>query len=146
MSFTSSIYSNGATTSGGVIGSASGTGASGSVTGSGSGGGGGAAVVGVGGGGGGGGGGVGGGGGLGRHAKTQLGPKVEVVYNLLTMLFSHDRTNVSRKLLHMSANPETRTTLHQVGQYPIQTEFYRVLLDLQFTDCEWILLDLSLIT
>lgn len=44
------------------------------------------------------------------------GPKVEVVYNLLAMLFSHDRHNVSQKLLHMSTNPETRNTLHQVGK------------------------------
>ena len=47
--------------------------------------------------------------------KPPMGPKVEVVYNLLTMLFSHDRHNVSQKLLHMSANPDTRSTLHQVG-------------------------------
>lgn len=51
-----------------------------------------------------------------RTQKPPMGPKVEVVYNLLTMLFSHDRHNVSQKLLHMSANPETRSTLHQVGK------------------------------
>lgn len=51
-----------------------------------------------------------------RAQKPSMGPKVEVVYNLLTMLFSHDRHNVSQKLLHMSANPETRSTLHQVGK------------------------------
>jgi len=53
------------------------------------------------------------------RSKAPLGPKVEVVYNLLTMLFSHDRHNVSQKLLHMSANPETRSTLHQVGCIPL---------------------------
>lgn len=52
----------------------------------------------------------------GRSKPPMAGPKVEVVYNLLTMLFSHDRHNVSQKLLHMSANPETRSTLHQVGE------------------------------
>lgn len=51
-----------------------------------------------------------------RAQKASMGPKVEVVYNLLTMLFSHDRHNVSQKLLHMSTNPETRSTLHQVGK------------------------------
>ena len=56
------------------------------------------------------------GGGLLSTQKPPMGPKVEVVYNLLTMLFSHDRHNVSQKLLHMSANPETRSTLHQVGK------------------------------
>lgn len=52
----------------------------------------------------------------GRANKVPMGPKVEVVYNLLTMLFSHDRHNVSKKLLHMSTNAETRNTLHQVGK------------------------------
>ena len=53
-------------------------------------------------------------------AAAVAGPKVEVVYNLLTMLFSHDRQNVSQKLLLMSTSPETRNTLHQVGQSTIR--------------------------
>ena len=56
-----------------------------------------------------------------RGQKPPMGPKVEVVYNLLTMLFSHDRHNVSQKLLAMSTNPETRSTLHQVGKLPVRT-------------------------
>lgn len=52
----------------------------------------------------------------GQSSKASMGPKVEVVYNLLTMLFSHDRHNVSQKLLAMSNNPDTRNTLHQVGK------------------------------
>ena len=68
-----------------------------------------------------------------RAQKAAMGPKVEVVYNLLTMLFSHDRHNVSQKLLHMSTNPETRSTLHQVGQYySAQMSIYRTLLLIQF--------------
>ena len=55
---------------------------------------------------------------LSNRSKPPMGPKVEVVYNLLTMLFSHDRHNVSQKLLHMSTNPDTRNTLHQVGNAP----------------------------
>ena len=62
------------------------------------------------------------------RSKGQMGPKVEVVYNLLTMLFSHDRHNVSQKLLQMSANADTRTTLHQVGKKEIIVSNHNYLL------------------
>ncbi|KAK2726017.1 hypothetical protein QYM36_000472, partial [Artemia franciscana] len=48
-----------------------------------------------------------------------IGTKVEVVYNLLSLLASHDRENISKTLLTMSEKPETCAALRQAGVLPL---------------------------
>lgn len=49
----------------------------------------------------------------------ELGPKVECVYSLLSMLGSHDAVEMSSKFLELSRTPETCATLRRSGCIPL---------------------------
>ncbi|GAB0093088.1 uncharacterized protein DMENIID0001_081420 [Sergentomyia squamirostris] len=50
---------------------------------------------------------------------SDLGPKVECVYSLLSMLGSHDAVEMSSKFLELSRSPETCATLRRSGCIPL---------------------------
>lgn len=50
---------------------------------------------------------------------TELGTKVEMVYNLLSMLGSHDRTEMTSTLLAMSSSPDSCMAMRHSGAHPI---------------------------
>lgn len=55
-----------------------------------------------------------------RHSlTTDLGPKVECVYSLLSMLGSHDAVEMSSKFLELSKNRETCAALRRSGCIPL---------------------------
>ncbi|XP_052133591.1 adenomatous polyposis coli protein isoform X3 [Frankliniella occidentalis] len=53
------------------------------------------------------------------HNQQQLGAKVEMVYGLLSMLGTHDRQDMSRKLLAMSSSPDSCVAMRQSGCLPL---------------------------
>jgi hypothetical protein len=50
------------------------------------------------------------------YSQQQLGAKVEMVYNLLSMLGTHDREDMSRTLLAMSSSPDSCAAMRQSGK------------------------------
>jgi cytidylate kinase len=69
------------------------------------------------------------------YSQQQLGAKVEMVYNLLSMLGTHDREDMSRTLLAMSSSPDSCIAMRQSGRFQrIQESVTSCLQDLsQFT-------------
>lgn len=54
-----------------------------------------------------------------RQMGTEIGPKVECVYSLLSMLGSHDIKVTASKFLDLSKSPETCSTLRRSGCIPL---------------------------
>lgn len=51
------------------------------------------------------------------YSTHQLGAKVEMVYSLLSMLGSQDRSEMTRTLLSLSNSPESCLAMRQSGEY-----------------------------
>ncbi|KAF4518709.1 hypothetical protein B566_EDAN013728 [Ephemera danica] len=53
------------------------------------------------------------------YSQQQLGPKVEMVYGLLSMLGTHNKEEMSRTLLAMSSSPDSCIAMRQSGCLPL---------------------------
>lgn len=51
------------------------------------------------------------------HSLQQLGTKVEMVYNLLSMLSTHDREKMTKTLLLMTNSPDSCMAMRKSGLF-----------------------------